>query len=70
MREAVNSLPEELRRVVVLCECSELTYDEIGAVLSIPAGTVGSRRHRALRLLRERLEEGEASGERTAAESV
>ena len=66
----METLPEDLRRVVVLCECSELTYDEIGAVLSIPPGTVGSRHHRALRLLRARLEERGVSDERTAAESV
>jgi RNA polymerase sigma-70 factor (ECF subfamily) len=63
-REAVRSLPEELRRVVLLCEYSKLTYDEIGEILSIPPGTVGSRRHRALRLLRERLGGGADEHER------
>ena len=55
LRAAVLSLPEELRRVVMLCEFSDLTQTEIADILSIPAGTVGSRRHRALRMLRERL---------------
>jgi RNA polymerase sigma-70 factor (ECF subfamily) len=63
---AVQSLPEELRRVVVLCEFSDLSYDEIARVLSIPAGTVGSRRNRALRRLRESLSREGEGDERTA----
>jgi RNA polymerase sigma-70 factor (ECF subfamily) len=55
MRAAVESLPEELRKVVVLCEFSELGYEEIAELLSIPAGTVGSRRNRALKILRQTL---------------
>ena len=57
VRRAVKSLPESLRRVIMLCELAELSYEEVGRVLGIPAGTVGSRRHRALGLLRERLGE-------------
>jgi len=55
VRRAVESLPEGLRRVITLCELAELSYEEVGRVLDIPVGTVGSRRHRALRLLREQL---------------
>ncbi len=55
---AVDALPEDLRRIIMLCEYSELSYDEIATLLSIPAGTVGSRRHRALRRLREALSDG------------
>jgi RNA polymerase sigma-70 factor (ECF subfamily) len=58
-RKAVGSLPEELRRVVLLCEFSELSYGEIGELLSIPEGTVGSRRNRALRRLKTMLSEEE-----------
>lgn len=58
VRHAVEALPEDLRRVIMLCEYSSLSYDEIATALSIPAGTVGSRRHRALRRLREALSEG------------
>lgn len=57
LRRAVEGLPEDLRRVIMLCEYSELSYDEIAGILSIPAGTVGSRRHRALQRLRETLSE-------------
>lgn len=55
VRRAVEALPEPLRRVVMLCELSNLTYEQVGLILSIPAGTVGSRRNKALRLLRESL---------------
>jgi len=52
VRHAVEQLPDTLRSVVVLCELSPLTYAEIGRLLSIPPGTVGSRRNKALELLR------------------
>ena len=55
VRLAVDSLPEQLRRVVTLCELTDLTHAEIAGILGIRPGTVGSRRHRALRRLRERL---------------
>lgn len=55
VREAIDKLPERLRSVVVLSELSEMSYAEIARVLGIPAGTVGSRRHKALQLLKERL---------------
>ena len=57
LRRAVERLPDDLRRVIMLCEYSELSYDEIAGILSIPAGTVGSRRHGALQRLRETLSE-------------
>jgi RNA polymerase sigma-70 factor (ECF subfamily) len=65
LRAAVESLPDDLRRVVLLCVFSELSYEQIGRMLSIPAGTVGSRRHRALRLLREKLSDDERPVRRT-----
>lgn len=52
MRAAVEALPEELRKVVMLCEFSGLSYRKIAEVLSIPEGTVGSRRNRALKRLK------------------
>ena len=52
VRRAVEALPDKLRSVVMLCEFSELTYNEVGAVLSIPPGTVASRRHSALERIR------------------
>lgn len=55
VRDAVERLPDELRQVVMLCSFSEFSYAEVASVLDIPAGTVGSRRNRALQLLREEL---------------
>lgn len=55
VRLAVDALPEPLKRIVTLCELTDLTHEEIGVILGIRPGTVGSRRHRALRRLRERL---------------
>jgi RNA polymerase sigma-70 factor (ECF subfamily) len=63
LRRALDSLPEDLRGIVMLCEFSDMSYEEIGGIFSIPAGTVGSRRNRALRRLKELLSEGEGGDE-------
>ena len=55
VRAAIDALPERLRKVIVLAELSGMTAKEIGAVLDIPEGTVASRRHHALALLRTAL---------------
>lgn len=55
LRLAVDALPEKLRRVLVLCELSGLSYAEVAAVLDIPPGTVGSRRNAALERVRQTL---------------
>jgi RNA polymerase sigma-70 factor (ECF subfamily) len=64
LRAAVESLPPPLREVIVLCELSELTYAEAAVALGIPEGTVGSRRHKALGLLRAALSVEARDGER------
>jgi RNA polymerase sigma-70 factor (ECF subfamily) len=56
MREALDGLPAALRDVLLLTELAGMTYPEIAAALGIAEGTVGSRRTRALALLRERLD--------------
>jgi RNA polymerase sigma factor (sigma-70 family) len=56
VREAVEALPTMLRDVLLLTELAGMTYPEIATVLGIAEGTVGSRKTRALALLRERLE--------------
>jgi RNA polymerase sigma-70 factor (ECF subfamily) len=55
LRAAIERLPEKLRSVLLLAEFSELSYDSIAELLSIPAGTVASRRSLALRQLRSEL---------------
>jgi RNA polymerase sigma-70 factor (ECF subfamily) len=56
MRDALDGLPTALRDVLLLTELAGMTYPEIAAALGIAEGTVGSRRSRALALLRERLD--------------
>jgi RNA polymerase sigma-70 factor, ECF subfamily len=56
VRAAFDSLPEALRDVVLLTEIAGMTYPEAAAALGVAEGTIGSRRSRALKLLRERLE--------------
>ena len=55
VRGAIDALPERLRRVVLLTEVAGLSYDEVSEALKIQVGTVGSRRNRALSVLRETL---------------
>lgn len=61
VRDAIESLPERLREVLLLAEYAELSYDEIAKMLEIPVGTVGSRRNTALARLEEALGPIEAS---------
>jgi len=70
VRAAVLALPDDLRQIVMLCEYSELSYAEVGRTLGIPVGTVGSKRHRALKLLREKLGEEPVGEERTVEQTV
>lgn len=57
LHAAIDRLPEKLRTVLLLVEFSEMGYETLAAILSIPAGTVASRRHLAIRQLREALGE-------------
>ncbi len=56
VREALATLDEGERLVVVCRYLLELSEAETAAALGIPAGTVKSRLHRGLRRLRDRLE--------------
>jgi RNA polymerase sigma-70 factor (ECF subfamily) len=60
VQRAVDELPDRLKRVLVLCELAGMSYGEIAAVTGVKEGTVGSRRNRALALLRKRLQAQEA----------
>lgn len=61
-REIIASLPELQREILDLRFTHGLSYAEIAVVLNIPAGTVRSRLHHAVGLLRQRLEAEEADG--------
>jgi RNA polymerase sigma-70 factor, ECF subfamily len=56
VRRAVNSLPVELRQVIVMKEFEELTFREIADALELPLSTVKSRLYTALRQLQMRLQ--------------
>lgn len=58
LREAVASLPDEHREVFALAQNEGLKYQEIAEILGIPVGTVKSRMHAAMRMLRETLARG------------
>jgi RNA polymerase sigma-70 factor (ECF subfamily) len=53
--KALESLPEEFRTVVILCDIEGLAYEEIAEFLQIPVGTVRSRLHRGRKLLYAKL---------------
>lgn len=56
-RETIADMPALQREILDLRFQHELSYAEIAAALDIPVGTVRSRLHNALAMLRERLEE-------------
>lgn len=55
VEQAIASLEEELRVVVILRDIEELDYARIARILEIPRGTVKSRLHRARLELRGKL---------------
>jgi RNA polymerase sigma-70 factor, ECF subfamily len=60
VRRAINSLPIELRQIVVMKEFEELTFREIADVLDLPLSTVKSRLYTALKQLQMRLQKFES----------
>ena len=56
LHRAIAELPDERRIVVVLRDLEGLSYEEIGAALELPTGTVRSRLHRARLDLKDKLE--------------
>lgn len=55
VREALESLPEHFRSVVILADLQGFSYREIADILGIPMGTVMSRLFRGRRLLQRKL---------------
>ena len=56
VRQAVGSLPIELKQVIVMKEFEEMTFQEISDTLNLPLSTVKSRVYTALKQLRMKLE--------------
>jgi RNA polymerase sigma-70 factor (ECF subfamily) len=53
----INSTADEYREVIYLRFAAELDYKEIAESLKIPIGTVRSRLHRGLKVVKEKLQE-------------
>ena len=48
---ALESLPDDFRTVIILCDIEGFTYEEIAEFIDCPIGTVRSRLHRARKIL-------------------
>ena len=57
-----TSLPPQQRAAVVLRFYQDLSFAEVGAALGCPEATARSHVHRALAVMRARLEEGQSNG--------
>ena len=55
VKAALESIPEQFRIAVILCDIEEFSYKEIAEILDVPIGTVMSRIHRGRKLLQKRL---------------
>lgn len=55
VKAALESIPENFRLAVILCDIEEFSYKEIAEILGVPIGTVMSRIHRGRKLLHQRL---------------
>lgn len=56
VRVAIESLPEDFRRAVVMADLEDMSYKEIADIMKCPLGTVMSRLYRGRKLLREQLD--------------
>ena len=56
LRSALAALPEDQRSAFFLSEIEGLTYAEIATILGVSSGTIASRKHHAVRKMREHLE--------------
>lgn len=53
MQQAIETLDEDHRLLIVLRDVEELSYEEIGEVSGLPEGTIKSRLHRARMAIKE-----------------
>ena len=61
--EELDSIPEEYRLAVSLCDVEEMSYADAAKALEVPIGTVRSRLFRGRRMLRDRLAWEQQEGE-------
>ncbi|MGB9696842.1 MAG: sigma-70 family RNA polymerase sigma factor [Ignavibacteria bacterium] len=52
---ALNSLQDDFKTVIILCDLEGLSYEEIAEFVNCPVGTVRSRLHRGRKLLAQKL---------------
>lgn len=52
INQLIDTLPEKMRQVLILCDLEELTQVEVASILEIPSGTVKSRLFHARAKLR------------------
>jgi RNA polymerase sigma-70 factor (ECF subfamily) len=57
IREAIRALSPKLRDALLLAQAGDYSYDEIGAMLRVPTGTIKWRVSEARRVIRKMLEE-------------
>jgi len=55
LMNALNSLQDDYKTVVILCDLEGLSYEEIAEFLDCPIGTVRSRLHRGRKILQRKL---------------
>lgn len=53
LEEAISTLPEHYRIIVILRHQEQMSYEEISDDLGIPLGTVKARIHRARKMIKE-----------------
>src|ERR671920_1098392 len=57
VQKALESLPDDFRTAVILCDMQGLSYKEIAEIMQTPVGTVMSRLFRGRKLLATALRE-------------
>jgi RNA polymerase sigma-70 factor, ECF subfamily len=57
IQEAIDALPWDYRKLIVMRHYGELSYDEIAALEEMPLGTVKNKLFRGRQMLKERLRE-------------
>ncbi len=57
LKKALEELPQHYLEVILLVDMEDMSYREASEILSIPAGTVMSRLHRARKILQSQLQD-------------
>jgi RNA polymerase sigma-70 factor, ECF subfamily len=55
IRQALETLPFDFRKTVILADIEQHSYDEIAQIMNCTVGTVRSRLHRGRKMLRSKL---------------